>query len=163
MNRITSFFQGLFAGMALIYTITLNLSSSVSADLVRVEDQALRVVAILSSFGAMYSFIIAQQKCTFFLTFRQPHKNPRHIIINRPSKQILHPLPNLDDLYLPSNFSLHSKLHNIQRKPPIRRPIQYKQSNSRRNCIWLYLTITDHNCLYCFCLNRVYFYHGQYL
>ena len=63
MNRVTTFFQGLFAGMALLYTITLNLSLSVSADLVRVEDQALRVVAILSSLGAMYSFLIAKQKC----------------------------------------------------------------------------------------------------
>jgi hypothetical protein len=62
MNKLTTFFQGLFAGMALLYTITLNLSLSVSSDLVRVEDQALRVVAILSSFGAMYSFLIAKQK-----------------------------------------------------------------------------------------------------
>ncbi len=62
MNKLTTFFQGLFVGMALLYTITLNLSLSVSSDLVRVEDQALRVVAILSSFGAMYSFLIAKQK-----------------------------------------------------------------------------------------------------
>jgi hypothetical protein len=62
MNRITTFFQGLFAGTALLYTITLNLSQNVSADLVRVEDQALRIVSILSCLGAMYSFLIAQQK-----------------------------------------------------------------------------------------------------
>lgn len=36
MNKITTFFQGLFAGMALLYTITLNLSLNVSSDLVRV-------------------------------------------------------------------------------------------------------------------------------
>lgn len=36
MNKATTFFQGMFAGMALIYTITLNLSLSVSTDLVRV-------------------------------------------------------------------------------------------------------------------------------
>lgn len=63
MNKLTTFFQGLFTGMALLYTITLNLSLSVSTDLVRVEDQSLRVVAILSSLGAMYSFLIAKQKC----------------------------------------------------------------------------------------------------
>lgn len=63
MNKGTTIFQGLFAGMALLYTITLNLSLSVSTDLVRVEDQALRVVSILSSFGGMYSFLIAKQKC----------------------------------------------------------------------------------------------------
>ena len=33
--KITTFFQGLFAGMALLYTITLNLSLSVSVDLIR--------------------------------------------------------------------------------------------------------------------------------
>ena len=65
MNRVTTFFQGLFVGMALLYTITLNLSLSVSADLVRVEDQALRVVAILSNLGAMYSFLIVKQKCKY--------------------------------------------------------------------------------------------------
>lgn len=64
MNKLTTFFQGLFTGMALLYTITLNLSLAVSFDLVRVEDQAIRVVAILSSFGAMYSFLISKQKCT---------------------------------------------------------------------------------------------------
>jgi hypothetical protein len=67
MNKLTTFFQGLFVGMALLYTITLNLSLSVSSDLVRVEDQTLRVVAILSSFGAMYSFLIAKQKRIFWL------------------------------------------------------------------------------------------------
>jgi hypothetical protein len=64
MNKGTTFFQGLFAGMALLYTITLNLSLSVSTDLVRVEDQALRIVSILSSFGSMYSFLISNRKCT---------------------------------------------------------------------------------------------------
>jgi len=63
LNKITTFFQGLFAGMALLYCITLNLSVSVSIDLVRVEDQALRIVAMLSSFGGMYSFLISKQKC----------------------------------------------------------------------------------------------------
>jgi hypothetical protein len=68
MNKVTTFFQGLFTGMALLYTITLNLSLSVSADLVRVEDQALRIVSMLSSFGSMYSFLIAKQKRTPTLT-----------------------------------------------------------------------------------------------
>lgn len=68
MNKITTFFQGLFAGMALLYTITLNLTLNVSSDLVRVEDQAIRVLAIFSSLGAMYSFLIAKQKCTVFST-----------------------------------------------------------------------------------------------
>ena len=36
MNKFTTFFQGLFTGMALLYTITLNFSTSVSVDLVRV-------------------------------------------------------------------------------------------------------------------------------
>jgi len=65
MNKGTTFFQGLFAGMALLYTITLNFSLDISVDLVRVEDQALRVVSILSSFGSMYSFLIAKQKCKY--------------------------------------------------------------------------------------------------
>jgi hypothetical protein len=65
MNKGTTFFQGIFAGMALLYTITLNLSGSVSSDLVRVEDQAIRIVSILSSFGSIYSFLIANQRCTF--------------------------------------------------------------------------------------------------
>jgi len=36
MNKFTTFFQGIFAGMSLLYTITLNLSLSISTDLVRV-------------------------------------------------------------------------------------------------------------------------------
>lgn len=68
MNRGTTFFQGIFVGMSLLYTITLNLSGTVSADLVRVEDQAIRIVSILSSFGSIYSFLIAQQRCTFPFT-----------------------------------------------------------------------------------------------
>jgi hypothetical protein len=36
MNKGTTFFQGIFAGMALLYTITLSLSGTVSRDLVRV-------------------------------------------------------------------------------------------------------------------------------
>ena len=63
MTRVTTFFQGLFAGMALLYTITLNLSSTVSVDLVRVEDQALRIISLLSSLGSMYSFLIAKRHC----------------------------------------------------------------------------------------------------
>lgn len=63
MNKGTTFFQGIFTGMALLYTITLNLSGSVSKELVRVEDQAVRIVSILSSFGSIYSFLIANQKC----------------------------------------------------------------------------------------------------
>ena len=63
MNRGTTFFQGIFVGMALLYTVTLNLSGTVSADLVRVEDQAIRIVSILSSFGSIYSFLIARQRC----------------------------------------------------------------------------------------------------
>lgn len=69
MNKCTTFFQGIFVGMSLLYTITLNLSLSVSTDLVRVEDQAIRIVSILSSFGSMYSFLIAKQRCT-------PYHNP---------------------------------------------------------------------------------------
>jgi hypothetical protein len=65
MNKGTTFFQGIFVGMALLYTITLNLSGSVSSDLVRVEDQAIRIVSILSSFGSIYSFLIASQRCSF--------------------------------------------------------------------------------------------------
>lgn len=65
MNKGTTFFQGIFAGMALLYTVTLNLSGSVSSDLVRVEDQAIRIVSILSSFGSIYSFLIANQRCIY--------------------------------------------------------------------------------------------------
>ena len=61
MTKAASIFQGLFAGMSLLYTITLNLSASVSKDLVRVEDQAIRIVSLLSTFGAMFTFLIAKQ------------------------------------------------------------------------------------------------------
>jgi hypothetical protein len=64
MGRAITFFQGLFVGMALLYTITLNLSSSVTADLVRVEDQTLRLVSLISSFGSMYSLLVATRRCT---------------------------------------------------------------------------------------------------
>lgn len=65
LNKATTFFQGLFAGMALLYTITLNLSPSVSKDLIRVEDQAIRIVLLLSTFGALYSLMFAWQKYEF--------------------------------------------------------------------------------------------------
>lgn len=61
--KITTFFQGLFAGMALLYTITLNLSVSVSPDLIRFEDQCMRVLSLLSTLGALYSVLISKQKC----------------------------------------------------------------------------------------------------
>ena len=64
MTRVTTFFQGMFAGMALLYTVTLNLSTTVSTDLVRVEDQALRIILLLSSLGSMYSFLISKRHCT---------------------------------------------------------------------------------------------------
>ena len=52
--------------MALLFAITLNLSLSVSRDLVRVEDQTIRIVSLLSSFGAFYSLIISKHKCNNF-------------------------------------------------------------------------------------------------
>ena len=61
--KITKFFQGLFAGMALLYTITLNLSTSVSPDLIRFEDQCMRVLSLLSTLGALYSVLMSKQKC----------------------------------------------------------------------------------------------------
>ena len=60
LRKMITFFQGIFAGMALLFTITLNLSTSVSQSLVRVQDQAIRVAALLSAFGALYSCIIAK-------------------------------------------------------------------------------------------------------
>lgn len=64
--KITTFFQGLFAGMALLYTITLSLSVSVSSDLIRFEDQCMRVLSLLSTLGALYSVLISKQKCILF-------------------------------------------------------------------------------------------------
>jgi len=49
--------------MALLYTITLNLSTSVSVDLIRFEDQFMRVLSLLSALGALYSLLISKQKC----------------------------------------------------------------------------------------------------
>ena len=63
--KTTTFFQGLYAGMSLLYTITLNLSTSVSFDLVRVEDQCMRVLSLLSTLGALYSVLISKQKCKY--------------------------------------------------------------------------------------------------
>lgn len=62
--KITTFFQGLFAGMALLYTITLHLSLSISVDLVRFEDQCMRVLSLLSTLGSLYSLLISKQKRT---------------------------------------------------------------------------------------------------
>ena len=67
MSKSISFFQGIFAGMALLFTITLNLSQSVAQELVRVEDQAIRVVSLLSTLGSFFSMIRARDKCTYQL------------------------------------------------------------------------------------------------
>ena len=63
MKRSITFFQGIYVGMALLFTITLNLSTDISQDLVRVEDQAIRVISLLSSLGAIYSAIRAKDQC----------------------------------------------------------------------------------------------------
>lgn len=63
--KVTTFFQGLLAGITLLYTITLNLSDSVSIDLIRVEDQSIRILSLLSTLGALYSVIISNQKRKF--------------------------------------------------------------------------------------------------
>lgn len=63
--KFTTFFQGLFAGMALLYTITLNLSTSISPDLIRFQDQCMRILSLLSTLGALYSALISKQKCNF--------------------------------------------------------------------------------------------------
>jgi hypothetical protein len=63
LSKSISFFQGIFAGMALLYTITLNLSQSVSIDLVRVEDQSIRVVSLLSTLGSFFSMIRTHDRC----------------------------------------------------------------------------------------------------
>ena len=64
--KFTTFFQGLYVGMTLLYTITLNLSKVVAVELVRVEDQCLRVFSLLSTLGALYSAIISHKKCTIY-------------------------------------------------------------------------------------------------
>ena len=46
--------------MVLLFAITLNLSESVSKDLVRVEDQSIRIIALLSALGALYATISAR-------------------------------------------------------------------------------------------------------
>jgi hypothetical protein len=70
MNKIFTFFQGIWVGMSLLFTITLTLSDSVSTSLVRVQDQSIRILALLSSFGALYSFMAAKQKCTYAFLLR---------------------------------------------------------------------------------------------
>ena len=62
IKKSFSFFQGIYAGMALLFTITLNLSESVSRDLVRVEDQCIRIIALLSALGALYSCLWAHEQ-----------------------------------------------------------------------------------------------------
>lgn len=68
LSKSISFFQGIFAGMALLFTITLNLSQSVAQELVRVEDQAIRVVSLLTTLGSLFSVIRARDKCSCRLT-----------------------------------------------------------------------------------------------
>ena len=46
--------------MALLFTITLNLSTSISQGLMRVQDQSIRVVSLLSAFGALHALISAR-------------------------------------------------------------------------------------------------------
>ena len=65
MKRSITFFQGIYVGMALLFTITLNLSTDISQDLVRVEDQAIRVISLLSCLGAIYSAIRAKDQCNY--------------------------------------------------------------------------------------------------
>lgn len=60
IKKSFTFFQGIFAGMALLFAITLNLSESISKDLVRVEDQSIRIISLLSALGALYSTISAR-------------------------------------------------------------------------------------------------------
>ena len=84
--------------MALLYTITLNLSSDLSTQLVRVEDQALRIVSLLSSFFSMYSFLIASRNRKSCL-LRLDHKNPRHVPLRGPGLQILPALRDIDGAY----------------------------------------------------------------
>ena len=67
ITKLIVFFQGIFAGMTLLYTITLNLSTSVSTSLVRVQDQSIRAIALLSALGALYACISAKEKCTHHL------------------------------------------------------------------------------------------------
>ena len=63
IKKSFTFFQGIFAGMALLFAITLNLSESVSKDLVRVEDQSIRIISLLSALGALYSTMTARDEC----------------------------------------------------------------------------------------------------
>lgn len=63
LSKGITFFQGIYTGMALLFTITLNLSASVSSDLVRVQDQAIRVISLLSAFGSLYAMISSKNKC----------------------------------------------------------------------------------------------------
>ena len=97
MNRGTTFFQGIFVGMALLYTVTRKLSGTVSADLVRVEDQAIRIVSILRSFGSIYSFLIARQRCTS-ASLRRLHQAARTVLGDRRLLQVAHPLHRRNDL-----------------------------------------------------------------
>ncbi len=66
-NKAVTFFQGLYAGMVLLYAITLNLSETISTGLVRVEDQTIRILSLLSIFGSLYSVINAYKKRSFVI------------------------------------------------------------------------------------------------
>ena len=63
LTRAITFFQGLYAGMALLFTIALSLSTNVEKSLVRVQDQSIRVLALLSAFGALYALVNIRYKC----------------------------------------------------------------------------------------------------
>lgn len=64
-SRAATFFQGLFAGMVLLYTLALTLAGekTVSTQLIRVQDQSIRVISMLSSFGALFALINVKSKC----------------------------------------------------------------------------------------------------
>lgn len=99
LSKSISFFQGIYAGMALLFTITLNLSSSVSRELVRVEDQSIRVISLLTTLGSFFSAIRAYDRRKLTNKHRPIHKTTWYIIINRLTIQMPGPEHPINDMY----------------------------------------------------------------
>lgn len=118
LSKSISFFQGIFAGMALLFTITLNLSQSVSRELVRVEDQSIRVISLLTTLGSFFSMLRARDRRTALPFLRRVHKTAWDFVLDRLTLQV-------PGLVHHRAHILYMQLHSLQYKSHIRSAVQY--------------------------------------
>lgn len=118
--------------MALLYTITLQLSSSISVDLVRFEDQCMRVLSLLSTLGALYSLLISNQKRIDLHNLWHRHPRQAHHHLQPPLTTLQEPgaVPNLIHMYISTLnkwYSLLNQLRDLQHQPQVRVTLQRQQ------------------------------------